>query len=34
MMLISGVFYLAVPEVVQGLFKSVAETPIAGTPVQ
>jgi archaeal flagellar protein FlaJ len=34
MMLISGVFYLAIPEVVQGLFKSVAETPIAGTPVQ
>lgn len=34
MMLISGVFYLVVPEVVQGLFSSVSETPIAGTPVQ
>ncbi len=34
MMLISGVAYLAVPEVVQGLFRSVSETPLSGTPVQ
>jgi flagellar protein FlaJ len=35
MTLISGVFYIVIPEVVQGLFASVAETPAAGgTPIQ
>jgi archaellum biogenesis protein FlaJ (TadC family) len=35
MMLISGVSYIVIPEVVQGLFASVAETPTAGgTPIQ
>jgi len=33
MMLISGLSYIIIPEVVQGLFASVAETPAAGTPV-
>jgi len=34
MLLISGVSYIVIPEIVHGLFASVAETPVAGTPVQ
>jgi flagellar protein FlaJ len=35
MMLISGIFYLIIPEIVQGLFASVAENPgTTGAPVQ
>jgi flagellar protein FlaJ len=34
MMLISGIALLAVPTIVHGLFSSVAETPIAGQPIQ
>ncbi len=34
MMMISGIFYIVIPEIVQGLFRSVADTPLSGTPVQ
>ncbi len=34
MMLISGISYIAIPEVVQSLFASVSETPLGSTPVQ
>ena len=34
MMLISGISYIAIPEVVQSLFSSVSETPLGSTPVQ
>ena len=34
MMLVSGISYIAIPEVVQALFSSVSETPLGSTPVQ
>ena len=34
MMLISGISFIAVPQIVQSLFSSVSETPLSGTPIQ